>query len=157
MILLGLAARLVQYSQIFTKVKSHKILFSRADSSLVDKPGNTPVHGGLTGFGKVRRLTMIWNNNQRHSSLPVIYPFKWLWTLGCPPKAKLISVTYPLKSSCLCILGNQKNQIFISKIDQLQHMVKIWEFYKVKLAKDKPKICNFQNLVITFDWGVLLT
>ena len=123
----------------------------------MDKPGNTPVHGGLTGFGKVRRLTMIWNNNQRHSSFPVIYPFKWLWTLGCPPKAKLISVTYPLKSSCLCILGSRKNQIFISKIDQLQHMVKIWEFYKVKLAKDKPKICNFQNLVITFDWGVLLT
>ena len=25
----------------------------RADSSLVDKPGNQPVHGGLTGFGKV--------------------------------------------------------------------------------------------------------
>ena len=101
---------------VFTNIyKSHKILFSRADSSLVDKPGNTPVHGGLTGFGKVRRLTMIWNNNQRHSSFPVISPFKWLWTLGCPPKAKLISVTYPLKSSC--ILGSQIPKIrFLSRI-----------------------------------------
>ena len=32
------------------------MILHRADSSLVDKPGNTPVHGGLTGFGKVHEI-----------------------------------------------------------------------------------------------------
>ena len=35
---------------------NQKTILHRADSSLVDKPGNTPVHGGLTGFGKVTLL-----------------------------------------------------------------------------------------------------
>jgi hypothetical protein len=48
-----------------------KVCF-RADSSLVDKPGNQPVHGGLTGFGKVTAqhlnlisLPFIADNNKR--------------------------------------------------------------------------------------------
>ena len=52
---------------------------------------------------------------------------------------------------------NTKNQIFISKIDRVQHRVLIWGFYKGKLAKNEPKIGKSQNLVITFDGEVLLT
>ena len=39
----------------------------------------------------------------------------------------------------------------------MQHRVLIWKFYKGKLAKNEPKIDKFQNMVITLDWGVLLT
>ena len=37
--------------------------------------------------------------------------------------------------------------------DRVKHRV----FYKGKLAKNEPKKGKFQNLVITFDRGVLLT
>ena len=53
--------------------------------------------------------------------------------------------------------ANTKYQIFILKIDRLQHRVLISGLYRGKLAKNEPKIGKFQNLVITFDWGVLLT
>ena len=39
-----------------------------ADSSLVDKEGNQPVHNGLTSFGKVSPRTTTW-----HSALHCIY------------------------------------------------------------------------------------
>ena len=37
----------------FNKGVRSDFFFWRADSSLVDKPSNQPVHGGLTTFGKV--------------------------------------------------------------------------------------------------------
>ena len=38
-------------------------LFMRADSSLVDRPGGTPLHNGLTEFGKVKISVSSLNNS----------------------------------------------------------------------------------------------